>query len=104
MTKLSIFIGVIILTFKILCSNVFAGPTFVDEYDVSTDETTPTGVIFNPDGTRMYIVGIDNALVELDAQEVPILDGSAKEWIEILLQSGISTSNAPIKIIIHPRA
>ncbi len=60
MTRLSIFIGVIILTFKILCSNVFAGPTFVDEYDVSTDETTPTGVIFNPDGTRMYIVGIDN--------------------------------------------
>ena len=45
-----------------------------------------------------YGLGIDNALVELDAQEVPILDGSAKEWIEILLQSGISTSNAPIKI------
>ena len=56
MTRLSIFIGVIILTFKILCSNVFAGPTFVDEYDVSTDETTPTGVIFNPDGTRMYLL------------------------------------------------
>ena len=28
-----------------------------------------------------------------------LFDGSAKEWIEILLKSGISTSNAPIKII-----
>jgi len=46
-----------------------------------------------------YGLGIDNALVELDSQEVPILDGSAKEWTENLLKSGISTSNAPIKII-----
>ena len=46
-----------------------------------------------------YGIGVDNAIVEINSQEVPILDGSAKEWIEILLQSGISTSNAPIKII-----
>ena len=25
-------------------------------------------------------LGIDNAIVELDSQEVPILDGSAKEF------------------------
>ena len=59
MTRLSTFIGVIILIFKILCSNVFAGPTFVDEYDVSSHETTPTGIIFNPQGTKMYVTGID---------------------------------------------
>ena len=59
MSKVSTFIGVIILIFTILCSNVFAGPTFVDEYDVTTDETTPTGIIFNPEGTRMYVTGID---------------------------------------------
>ena len=46
-----------------------------------------------------YGLGIDNALVELDAQEVPILDGSAKQWVEVILQSGIRNLNAPIKII-----
>ena len=59
MSRVSTFIGVIILIFTILCSNVFAGPTFVDEYDVTADETTPTGIIFNPEGTRMYVTGID---------------------------------------------
>ena len=42
---------------------------------------------------------INNCEILIDNIEVPILDGSAKEWIEILLKSGISTSNAPIKII-----
>ena len=58
MTRLSLLISVIFLLFKILCSNVFAGPTFVDEFSVTDEEKTPTGVIFNPEGTRMYVVGI----------------------------------------------
>ena len=58
MTRLSLSISVIISVFTILCSNVLAGPTFVDEYDVTSEEATPTGVIFNPQGTRMYVVGI----------------------------------------------
>tara|TARA_B100001175_G_scaffold314112_1_gene322859 strand:- start:166 stop:1086 length:921 start_codon:yes stop_codon:yes gene_type:complete len=43
--------------------------------------------------------GIDNALIELDSQEVPILDGSAKIFIEKINLVGIKTSNTPIKII-----
>ena len=31
-----------------------------------------------------YIVGIDNALVEINCEEVPIMDGSAKNFLEIL--------------------
>ena len=32
---------------------------------------------------ELYLaVGIDNALIEIDNEEVPILDGSAKEFIE----------------------
>ena len=58
MTRLSLLISVIFLLFKILCSNAFAGPTFVDEFSVTDEEKTPTGVIFNPEGTRMYVVGI----------------------------------------------
>ena len=44
-------------------------------------------------------LGIDNALVEIDNEEVPILDGSAKEFIEKMILAGIDVSETPIKII-----
>ncbi|MDB4160482.1 UDP-3-O-acyl-N-acetylglucosamine deacetylase [Candidatus Pelagibacter sp.] len=47
----------------------------------------------------LYGLGIDNALIEIDNQEVPILDGSAKLFIEEILKAGIKSSEAPIKII-----
>ena len=46
-----------------------------------------------------YGMGIDNALVEIDNEEVPILDGSAKLFVEAIKVAGIETSNEPIKII-----
>ncbi len=46
-----------------------------------------------------YGLGIDNAIVELNSQEVPIMDGSAKKFVELILQAGIKTSETPIKII-----
>ena len=46
-----------------------------------------------------YGFGIDNAIVEIDSQEVPILDGSAKSYIEKLSQVGFKLSDQPIKII-----
>ena len=46
-----------------------------------------------------YGVGIDNAIVEIDNQEVPILDGSAKIFVEEILKAGIEISQTPIKII-----
>ena len=47
----------------------------------------------------LYGLGIDNALIEIDNREVPILDGSAKLFVEAISQTGIKNSNAPIKII-----
>ena len=47
----------------------------------------------------LYGLGIDNALIEIDNQEVPILDGSAKLFIEAISKVGIKSSEAPIKII-----
>tara|TARA_B100000242_G_scaffold188728_1_gene135819 strand:+ start:662 stop:1585 length:924 start_codon:yes stop_codon:yes gene_type:complete len=44
-------------------------------------------------------LGIDNAIVELDAQEVPILDGSAKDFVEALKKTGLTASDVPIKLI-----
>ncbi len=47
----------------------------------------------------LFGLGIDNALIEIDNEEVPILDGSAKIFIEKILTSGIKISDSPIKII-----
>ena len=47
----------------------------------------------------LFGLGIDNALIEIDNEEVPILDGSAKNFIEKILSAGIQTSESPIKII-----
>ena len=47
----------------------------------------------------LFGLGIDNALIEIDNDEVPILDGSAKIFIEKILSAGIKVSDAPIKII-----
>ena len=47
----------------------------------------------------LFGLGIDNALVEINNEEVPILDGSAKEFIEILKSCGLEKSEVPIKII-----
>ena len=46
-----------------------------------------------------YGLGIDNAIVEIDTQEVPIMDGSAKQFVNAILEVGIQNSEVPIKII-----
>jgi UDP-3-O-[3-hydroxymyristoyl] N-acetylglucosamine deacetylase len=37
----------------------------------------------------LYSCGVDNVYVEIDALELPILDGSSKPFIELLTQAGI---------------
>ena len=47
----------------------------------------------------LFGLGIDNALIEIDNEEVPILDGSAKVFIEKIISAGVQVSDSPIKII-----
>ena len=47
----------------------------------------------------LFGLGIDNALIEIDNEEVPILDGSAKGFIEKITSKGFKTTEEPIKII-----
>ena len=46
-----------------------------------------------------YALGIDNALIEIDSEEVPILDGSAKEFVQLINSIGTVISDQPIKVI-----
>ena len=47
----------------------------------------------------LFCLGIDNALIEIDNEEIPILDGSAKNFIELISAAGVKKSDEPIKII-----
>ena len=47
----------------------------------------------------LFCLGVDNALIEIDNEEVPILDGSAREFINKIVSAGIKESDSPIKII-----
>ena len=47
----------------------------------------------------LFGLGVDNALVEIDNEEVPILDGSAKEFLEKIVSVGLKVSDSPIKVI-----
>ena len=47
----------------------------------------------------LYGIGIDNAFIEIDADEVPIMDGSAKLFVNKINEVGLKFSDQPIKII-----
>ena len=47
----------------------------------------------------LFGLGIDNALIEINNDEVPILDGSAKVFIDKIISSGFEASTSPIKVI-----
>ena len=47
----------------------------------------------------LFGLGVDNALIEINNEEVPILDGSAKIFVSEINRVGIKTSETPIKII-----
>jgi len=47
----------------------------------------------------LFIIGVDNALIEIDNEEVPIMDGSAKQFVDKIIRSGLQISNKAIKII-----
>ena len=44
-------------------------------------------------------LGIDNAYVDLDAAEVPIMDGSAAPFIFLIQSAGVETQEAPKKLV-----
>ena len=47
----------------------------------------------------LYGKGVDNLLIEIDSEEVPILDGSSKNFVEAIDLADLEISDQPIKII-----
>ena len=47
----------------------------------------------------LYIAGIDNALIEVNNSEIPIMDGSSKEFVETIRATGVKNLNAKRKYL-----
>lgn len=75
----------------------------------SVRDTMLCTALVNDEGIRISTVehlnaslagmGIDNIIVEVDAPEIPIMDGSASPFVYLLQQAGIQTLNAPKRFI-----
>ncbi|WP_413111105.1 UDP-3-O-acyl-N-acetylglucosamine deacetylase [Thaumasiovibrio sp. DFM-14] len=71
----------------------------------SVRDTMLCTALVNEQGVRISTVehlnaalagmGIDNIIIEVDAPEIPIMDGSASPFIYLLQSAGIDTLNAP---------
>ncbi len=46
-----------------------------------------------------YGLGVDNAVVEIDQDELPIMDGSSLNFVNLINKTGLQSSDTPIKII-----
>jgi UDP-3-O-[3-hydroxymyristoyl] N-acetylglucosamine deacetylase/3-hydroxyacyl-[acyl-carrier-protein] dehydratase len=75
-------------------------PADVDHVvDISRGTTIEVGEarIHTVEHVMAALVGlqVDNVLIELDANEPPVGDGSAKPYVDVLLQAGFEKQNAP---------
>jgi UDP-3-O-[3-hydroxymyristoyl] N-acetylglucosamine deacetylase len=43
--------------------------------------------------------GVDNCFIELDNIEVPIMDGSSEDWIELIAKAGIAEQPSPRRVL-----
>lgn len=72
-------------------------------------ETTMCTALVNDEGIRISTIehlfaalaglGIDNAVIEVDAPEIPIMDGSASPFVFLLQSAGIKEQAAPKKYL-----
>ncbi len=75
----------------------------------SIRDTTLCTCMINDEGVRistvehlnaaMSALGLDNLIVEVDAPEIPIMDGSSSPFIYLLLDAGIEEQDSPKKFI-----
>jgi UDP-3-O-[3-hydroxymyristoyl] N-acetylglucosamine deacetylase/3-hydroxyacyl-[acyl-carrier-protein] dehydratase len=75
------------------------------EADVDNVIDTARGTTLGKGGVKLYRVehvlaslrgmGVDNVLIDIDVEEMPIMDGSGKEFVKAIKEAGIVEQNAP---------
>lgn len=80
-------------------------PQVIIDADVDHVVSTSRGTTIQQNGAKIYTIehvlaalmglGIDNVLIELDMEEIPIKDGSSKYFVEAIEKAGLQEQNAP---------
>lgn len=79
-------------------ATISAAPRFVRDTRLGVCLENQSGVIVRTVEHLMAALrlsGIDNALIEIDGPEIPILDGSAAGFMEALAEAGTAAQTAP---------
>ena len=84
-------------------------PVLIRANSDSVSQTTLSTCLSSPDGARVSTVehllsalsgmGIDNVLIECNAQELPIMDGSASPFVFLIQSAGVREQTTPREYI-----
>lgn len=50
--------------------------------------------------SALYAMGVDNCLIDIDGPEMPILDGSARTFVEAITKAGLAEQQADQKVFV----
>jgi len=87
--------GVVFIRTDLDNTRIPASWEFVERVSYATSLMHPKGILISTTEhllSVLYSMGIDNAYLELDNLEVPILDGSALPFVELLSKAGTQKS------------
>jgi UDP-3-O-[3-hydroxymyristoyl] N-acetylglucosamine deacetylase len=83
--------------------------TSISAHADSVSETRNCTTIRNASGVELATIehlmsacaglGVDNLIVEVDGPEVPILDGSSAQFVQVLLNAGVAQQAKPQRVI-----
>lgn len=74
-----------------------AAVNFVHQTTLSTELAQEEAAVRTVEHLLAALVGmgVDNARIEINGPEVPLLDGSAREWVEAIAQVGTQSQESP---------
>ena len=90
--------GIVFIRTDLDGARVRASWKLVERVSYATSLMHPKGIFISTTEhllSVLYSMSIDNALVELDNLELPILDGSGMPFIELLREAGVQESGRP---------
>lgn len=90
--------GIVFVRTDLENAQIPASWEFVERVSYATSLMHPRGIFISTTEhllSVLYSMGIDNAYVELDNLEVPILDGSGLPFVELIRKAGIQRYRRP---------
>jgi UDP-3-O-[3-hydroxymyristoyl] N-acetylglucosamine deacetylase len=90
--------GVVFIRTDLENTEIPASWEYVERVSYATSLMHPKGILISTTEhllSVLYSMGVDNAYIELDNLELPILDGSGLPFIELLREAGIQETRRP---------